>query len=159
MNIGIVGSEGKKFTPEGERQAREKIREIINAGKLHTGVDYYDLPLIISGGCHLGGIDIWAIEEAVALGCDKRIHLPRRRSWKGGYKDRNLLIAQESDIVHCIVVDVLPDGFDGMTHDLCYHCRRSDHVKSGGCWTMLRAKRGQLHIVSNYPQRTGAPHG
>ena len=140
MRVGIVGSEKIKFTPEAEQQARKIIRELITP--LGTTV--------ISGGCHLGGVDIWAVEEAKNLGRDYVVHFPKKRTWHGGYKERNQLIAEDSDIVHCIVVDVVPVNFVGMEHDECYHCHRTDHVKSGGCWTMHKAKRGFLHIVKNY---------
>lgn len=140
MRIGIVGSEGKKFTSHGEEQARAIIRQLLAPREA----------IMVSGGCHLGGIDIWAEEEADALGRPKEVYLPKHRSWYDGYRERNLLIASRSDIVHCIAVDRLPSDFQGMTHPNCYHCDRDDHVKSGGCWTMKKAKVGMLHIVQNH---------
>jgi hypothetical protein len=139
MNIGIVGAEGAKFTPLGEQRAKEIIYSLLPPGSV-----------MVSGHCHLGGIDIWAEEAARSLGLGMKIHEPKRLIWDGGFKQRNLLIASDSDIVHCIAVDRLPADFKGLTHPLCYHCDRKDHVKSGGCWTMKKAKLGQLHIVSNF---------
>lgn len=144
MRVGIVGAEGAKFTPEGEAQARAIIRSLLAAPDA----------VVVSGGCHLGGVDIWAEEEAVVLGRKAVVFRPKTLMWSTGYKPRNLLIAEHSEVVHCIAVDMLPREFGGMTFPLCYHCGRKDHVKSGGCWTMKRAKRGELHIVANYPARS-----
>lgn len=137
MKIGIVGHEAAKFTPAAEQQARQFIREIY---------DYYarittSLPLtVVSGACHLGGIDIWAEEEADALGVQKEIYSPKTRDWTNGYKPRNIQIAKASDVLYCIVVDRLPEGYRGMHFDSCYHCHTKEHVKSGGCWTLKQAQ-------------------
>lgn len=130
MRIGIVGAEGAKFTPCGESCARALIRSLLQPGDE-----------VVSGGCHLGGIDIWAIEEAHALDLYCHQYLPSVLSWEAGYKPRNILIAQNSDYVVCIAVNKLPPEFRGMQHRLCYHCGTSDHVKSGGCWTTKYARR------------------
>jgi len=134
--IGIVGHEAKKFTPETEQRAREIIRSLLSPSDV-----------LVSGGCHLGGIDIWAEEEADALGIEKVVFLPATRAWEGGYKQRNLQIAGESDVVHCIVVAEYPVDYSGMRFDYCYHCHTRDHIKSGGCWTAKRAKKGVWHII------------
>ena len=144
MNIGIVGHEAAKFTPKGEIEAKHII-----AGLLDNGSD-----VLVSGGCHLGGIDIWAEEKAAFNGMKAIICLPRVRSWEKGYKPRNIQIAEESDIVHCLVVDKLPSDFQGMRFEYCYHCDSNEHVKSGGCWTMHHAaslgKPVQLHVIHNF---------
>ena len=129
MKIGIVGSEAAKFTPETEQLAREAIRSLLSVGDA-----------VISGGCHLGGIDKWAVEEAQKLGLDFTEHLPVVLSWTG-YKARNIKIAKQSDLLVCITVKALPEGYKGMRFPLCYHCGTKDHVKSGGCWTMKQAKK------------------
>lgn len=134
--VGIVGHEGAKFTAETEAVARNIIRSLLSPGDI-----------LVSGGCHLGGIDIWAEEEADKLGIQKEIHIPAKRTWEGGYKQRNLKIADTSDIVHCIVVSKYPEGYKGMRFDYCYHCKSSDHIKSGGCWTAKRAKKAEWHII------------
>lgn len=137
MKVGIVGHEAAKFTPETEQRAREIIRSLI-----------CPLDTVVSGHCHLGGIDIWAEEEADVIGAEKLIFPPKTLSWEGGYKPRNILIAQNSDIVHCIVVRELPPSYKGMRFDHCYHCNTSDHVKSGGCWTAKRCKSGGVwHVI------------
>lgn len=140
--VAIVGHEGKKFTPETEAKAREIIRGLL------VGAD-----IVVSGGCHLGGVDIFAAEEGRAMGLVVREYLPERRSWEGGYKERNLAIAGDCDEAHCIVVAELPPTYKGMTFAGCYHCHknRPPHVKSGGCWTVVRAERlgvpGFWHII------------
>lgn len=136
MKIGIVGSEAAKFTSETQQAARQVIR------RLFQGLDYQDL--VVSGHCHLGGIDIWAIEEAQAAGIPTHEYPPARRAWEGGYKQRNLQIAEASDMVVCITVKELPAAYAGMRFPQgCYHCKTpaSHHVKSGGCWTLRQAEK------------------
>jgi len=140
MRIGIVGSEAAKFTSDTEAKARQTIRSLLSHGDI-----------VVSGACHLGGIDIWAVEEAKSLGLEYEEFPPARRSWEGGYKQRNLKIAQNSDKVVCITVKELPPNYDGMRFKLCYHCGTNEHVKSGGCWTVKEAKKmgkpGEVIIV------------
>jgi len=133
MRVGIVGSEYAKFTPETELRAREIIRGLI-----------VDAELVVSGHCHLGGIDIWAEQEAERFGIPMMIFPPKRLSWEGGYKQRNLQIAEHSDLLVCITVRSLPPTYAGMRFPQgCYHCKTpaEHHVKSGGCWTMKQAER------------------
>ena len=125
-----------KFTAETERKAREIIRHIIGSAPDITTT-------ICSGHCHLGGIDIWAEEEANLQGLNTLIFPPKTLSWEKGYKPRNLQIAHASDIIHCIVVKMLPPGYKGMRFTSCYHCHTDTHVKSGGCWTAKRAKQAR----------------
>ncbi len=136
MRVGIVGHEAKKFTAETEVKAREIIRSLLSEGDI-----------LVSGGCHLGGIDIWAEEEADKLGLKKEIHHPARMRWEGGFKERNLKIARTSDIVHCIVIAEYSDDYKGMRFDYCYHCHTTDHIKSGGCWTAKRARKAEWHVI------------
>lgn len=132
LKVGIVGGEAAKFTPETERLARQAIRRLIEGATL-----------VISGRSPLGGVDIWAIEEAERLGIPTCEYPPAERSWEGGYRPRNLQIAQHSDRVACITVKRLPPDYRGMRFDRCYHCGTppGHHVKSGGCWTMKQAAR------------------
>lgn len=129
MKYGIVGSEEAKFTPETELLAREQIADLLNLGDT-----------VISGECHLGGIDIWAKEYALENGIAYVGFPPKTLYWSDGYKPRNIQIAEAADIVICITVKELPLGYEGMRFGLCYHCRTKDHVKSGGCWTVKYAK-------------------
>jgi len=132
MRLGIVGHEAAKFTPVTETKARAAIRDLIRS---HT-----NCTTVISGGCHLGGIDVWSVEEAKALGLATKEFLPHNRSWTTGYKIRNIQIAQYSDVVVCFVVDKLPPTFIGPRFEFCYHCGARDHIKSGGCWTAKYAR-------------------
>lgn len=141
--IGIVGSEQAKFTPETEASAREHVRSLLS----QPGVD-----AACSGHCHLGGVDIFAEEEAAKMGLKCIQYAPKTLSWNGGYKDRNMLIALNSTEVHCITVKTLPESYTGMRFALCYHCGTKDHVKSGGCWTVKYAmvhlkKPGSIIVV------------
>lgn len=139
VRVGIVGHEAAKFTRATEAQARAIIRAIVLDGAT----------LVVSGESPLGGIDAWAREEAQALGVPFLAYPPQTRQWDGpgGFKERNLQIATESDIVHCIVVAALPPGYSGRRFLYCYHCRRDDHVKSGGCWTAFRCQRREWHVI------------
>lgn len=151
MRIGIVGSEGAKFTPEGEEKARDIIVDLL------MGPEGLGGNTLVSGHCHLGGIDIWA-EEAADFGwcfsIDKLIFPPATLKWEGGYKQRNLQIAHNSDIVYCITIDKFPLDYKGMKFPYCYHCKTDTHIKSGGCWTMKEAikmgKKGQVIVVNNF---------
>lgn len=162
MRVGIVGSEEAKFSPETETKARFLILELLLQPEVSA---------VVSGGCHLGGIDIWAEEVAESINDERTwfgedrplmeviVHTPKSRSWAAGYASRNLKIAEDSDEVHCITVAKLPASYTGMTFPLCYHCAKEGpgfadvpHVKSGGCWTTHKArkmgKKGFLHVIS-----------
>lgn len=140
MRIGIVGSESAKFTKSGEAQAKAIIRHLLTQPEVDG---------VVSGGCHLGGIDIWAQEIGKDVGITVTVHKPKFFAWQA-YKYRNLLIACDSHIVHCITVKNYPLEYAGMKFTYCYHCKTSDHIKSGGCWTMKKAKTGQLHVIDNF---------
>jgi hypothetical protein len=149
MKIGIVGHEAAKFNDKTEDIARAVIKVILNAAQLR-GAD-----TLVSGGCHLGGVDIYAEEEAAGLSMKTQIHLPQNQRWKPhGYRARNIKIASDSDELHVIVVKRLPDDYDGMKFKYCYHCIDKDipdHIKSGGCWTAWKAngmgKPTTWHII------------
>jgi hypothetical protein len=134
--LGIVGSEAAKFTVDTELAARLAIRARL--AKLGP------LDCVCSGKCPLGGIDVWAIEEAIAAGIQVQEFPPAVESWEDGYKPRNIQIAKYSDEVICIVPLKLPEEYQGMRFSQCYH--HSDqinvptHVKSGGCWTTKYAR-------------------
>jgi hypothetical protein len=151
MIVGVVGAEGIKFTTDGEREARQAIRESISVASL-----------VVSGACHLGGIDVWAIEEAKILGIPTKDFPPKVRSWEGGYKQRNIQIATTADIVVSIVVRRLPDNYTGMRFKLCYHCGTSEHQKSGACWTRKYAeqlgKLGKTIVIENREQNVDCPN-
>jgi hypothetical protein len=139
--LGIVGHAADKFTLRTESLARDAITDAIVR---------HNPRLIVSGGCHLGGVDIWAEEIARACGVPLHVYLPADRTWIGGYRERNLQIA-ESDLVLCVVVQDYPLGYSLPRYGggLCYHCgtRNPRHVKSGGCWTAWKCKRHEWSII------------
>jgi hypothetical protein len=132
MIVGIVGSEAAKFTEIGKSRAQTAILEIFTRTRATA---------VVSGSCHLGGIDQWAAEAGFLIGIKVIEFPPKEQSWTFGYKPRNIQIANASDEVYCITVDKLPPFYTGMRFDYCYHCKTRDHVKSGGCWTMKYAKK------------------
>ena len=134
MILGIVGSEAAKFTPVTEAAARALIR------KLCEPLSHFEGDMVVSGACHLGGIDVWAADEANALGLDVREFPPASQSWPH-YRARNIQIADASDIIHVITVRELPPDYTGMRFASCYHCKTAAHVKSGACWTAHYAER------------------
>lgn len=132
MRVGLVGNGSNKFTSIGEQRARHAIRAALG----HSTV-------MVSGHSPVGGIDIWAEEEAEKLGIALDLKVPEIHQWNPtgyGYKARNQDIAASSDVLYVILADSYPEDYSGMRFDLCYHCARmgrdpKDHVKSGGCWT------------------------
>lgn len=143
MKLGIVGHAAEKFTQETEQQAREAIR---------AALVRHAVTVVVSGRSPMGGVDIWAEEEAAAADIATLIFEPKRRSWgaPGGFKERNLQIAHNSDRVLVVVVRKLPPGFRGrFVVETCYHCRDRNppHVKSGGCWTAWRCPQHEWVIL------------
>lgn len=141
MKIGIVGNAADKFTRLTAGIAKNAIREVI---------EEYRPSHVVSGACHLGGVDIWAEEIADELDVETIIHKPKSRDWTNGYKPRNLLIAHDSDIVVCIVASKYPKKYDGPHFAGCYHCehQRPFHIKSGACWTAMQCGLSEWRIVS-----------
>jgi len=142
MNLGIVGHGADKFTYETFKAAFCAIGDAIE----RTGAT-----CIVSGHSPLGGVDLWAEDAAAELGLRTVIHAPKRRTWSGpgGFKQRNLAIARDSDLVLVVVVQELPQGYTGMRFASCYHCRgrNPSHVKSGGCWTAWKARAREWIIL------------
>jgi len=142
MNIGIIGNAADKFTAESAQRCKDAIRSLLK-----------NSATVVSGHCHLGGVDLWAEEIAKELGLPTLVFAPKNRSWDGpyGYKARNLDIAKNSDEVHVFVVSTYPPDYKDRKFKLCYHCGTNDHVKSGACWTAKRAKlmgkKAVWHIV------------
>lgn len=179
MRVGIVGHEEVKFSAWARTQARDIIRGIIaDAGR---GA------VVVSGHCHLGGVDMWAEEIGRELGASLDIKAPAVLRWEArsgeppfyGFKARNLDIARDSDIVHVVAVREYAPGYTGRREPFCYHCARAgrtstDHKKGGGCWTAIEAmrmgKRAEWHVVggeptaeasaalSQEPSNTGTPY-
>lgn len=153
--VGIVGNGSDKFTPVGEERARRIIRQILTNGQPWEAM--------VSGHSPVGGIDIWAEEEATALGVPLDLKIPTTNQWDPpggyGYKARNLDIAHDSSIVYVILADVYPAEYAGRRFNICYHHRGGEgapsvtpenHVKSGGCWTGKHAGQATWYIIANY---------
>lgn len=138
--VGIVGHEAAKFTAEGEAGARALIRDLLRP----------ENAVCVSGRSPLGGIDVWAEEEAAFLGRPTKIFPPSSNNWLHGFKPRNLQIAETSDHVHVLLADSFPATYRGRRFPYCYHCGTSDHIKSGACYTALRCRGGGTwHIIPN----------
>jgi hypothetical protein len=143
---GIVGAEERKFTAYGKACALTFIRRIVLDPQVTE---------VCSGECPLGGVDKWARQVAEELGKKFTPFPPEGSSWEF-FKRRNLQIARYSDALHNITVPYLPAGYTGRRFVYCYHCANDvleppAHVKSGGCWTLKKArefgKKGILYVV------------
>jgi hypothetical protein len=99
----------------------------------------------------MGGVDIWAEEAAKAFGVSTKIYAPDEHTWSGinGFKERNLKIANASDLVLVVVIEKYLKNYRGMKFKGCYHCkgRNPEHVKSGACWTAWKSGVGQWRII------------
>lgn len=144
VNIGWVGAGADKFSDVTERTAKTLIRASLSPGDV-----------VVSGHSPVGGIDIWAEEIGREFGVPL-IFTPKVNQWDpfdGGYgfKARNLDIAKHSDRLYIAVVAQYPEGYKGRLFDACYHCAKGGcaetHVKSGGCWTGLRAKEMGKEVI------------
>lgn len=132
MILGVVGAEEAKFT--------KKTRQYVIDYLVRLYPKLPDLSTVVSGDCHLGGVDRWAIDEARKLGFECIEHTPKCLSWTNGYKPRNIRIAEDSDEVICITVKEFPSNYSGSVYRYCYHCLTDSHIKSGGCWTTKYAR-------------------
>lgn len=147
--IAIVGSEERYWAPKQRAQVVQQIIKLLGAGQWVNsgkGFDWIrDDIILVSGGCHKGGVDIWAEVVADTLKVPKDIKHPEIFSWEDGeyedspvpldrlprigYRDRNKLIAEECDVLYC---------FDPPNRDW-----------SGGRWTHDYAKRlgKETHLI------------
>lgn len=148
MKIAIVGSQEKYWKQNQREKVVKQIKKILTSHIVVTGPAHYGetkYPVLISGGCPYGGVDIWAEVIADVLGIPKDIKHPEIRSWedseyedspvplsrkpKVGYRDRNITIAKECDVLYCFD----PEGRDW----------------SGGQWTYHYANRlgKEVHLI------------
>jgi len=120
MKIAIVGADEKKWGSVGKVS---KSNFLIIAAKQLIEKILKDNPgcTLVSGACPKGGVDIWAEEVADKLGVPKEIYPPKVNKWEGGYKQRNIQIAESCDKLACI------EPYD-VSH-------------SGGMWTMNYVKK------------------
>jgi hypothetical protein len=144
FNVGFVGHGSDKFDARTELIAKELIYNLLDdAEKTHGVIS------MVSGHSPVGGIDIWAEEIALGLGILLDLKIPKQQKWDShyGYKQRNLDIARSCDTLHVILVKNYPENYNGQRFNLCYHCKTSDHVKSGGCWTGKQAKKLGKEVI------------
>jgi hypothetical protein len=143
--LGVVGHAAEKFTPVSEALAKDAIRKVVKETRATR---------LSSGHSPMGGVDIWSEEIAAEMGLEMSIHAPTVNRWDGpgGFKDRNLAIAKESDITLVVVVQDFPPNFKGKRFPDCYHCkdRNPPHIKSGGCWTAWRCKKRIWRIIDRH---------
>lgn len=170
MILGIVGAEQAKYAAVGERATRTYIRALIQARGVHhlvSGPLISSQPYsVCSGKCHLGGVDIFAVEEAAVLGIPYTEYPPKEHNWEKGYRPRNVQISQASTEVYSFTVRAYPEGYSNTRFEDCYHCNMKTHMKSGGCWTMVHARTrgkktaclcvdnvtGEMRIESCHPE-------
>lgn len=151
----IVGNGADKFTP------RTRVLAIL---AIANAIAEWRPTVVISGESPVGGIDEWARKTARLAGVAFEPYAPNVDRWDGeqqagpnkiGFKQRNQMMADACDIAVSIVVGAYPDTYEGRRWKGCYHCNRAArkdsefavgwHVKSGACWTLLRAReKGSL---------------
>src|SRR5678809_1063310 len=96
--VAIVGAEEKKFTPKTKLAAERLIRRVLSVPDV----------VLVSGHCHLGGIDIWSEDIAEELHAfdSQFIYPPKVLNWPRGYRPRNIKIAKACEEIHNITVAV-----------------------------------------------------
>lgn len=162
MKIGIIGHGADKFTEKSKQEALNIIRTILQSafdnitiGSFPGLYNPHDIIQIVSGHSPVGGVDIFVEEIAKEFNVNLDLKIPKQKQWDAeyGFKQRNLAIAKDSDILHVILVDRYPPNYKGMKFKICYHCKTSNHVKSGACWTAKEARKlGKeviYHIIKN----------
>jgi len=128
LKVAIIGASGSKLD---DYEVFGVMKEILKIIRRHKN------PIIVSGHSPRGGVDI--IVEMFAQEFDYPTNIiPSQtphwsdRDGKMGYKNRNLVIASECDILYCITTRLKKQS--------CYHCKTGDHERTGACWTMKKAK-------------------
>jgi hypothetical protein len=165
MKVAIVGPQEDKWLPEQKVRVKQAITTILYQYQFEKEL------IMVSGGCPLGGVDIWAEEVAKERGVNTDIFKPDINQWEDkieyenfpmydgkavdyevifkGFKSRNIAIAKNCDVLYCIVPKVLSVTTDKSTHKYCKHCNSFNHPNNGGCWTMKFAKKigKETHLV------------
>ena len=104
MKVGIVGAEESKWTKEQKKIAKEKILDIIRWHQAHIVDDEIIVDndfALVSGHSPKGGVDIWVEEIAREMKVRMIIYPPKKFQWEpDGYKQRNILIAENSDTLY-----------------------------------------------------------
>jgi len=108
------------------------ISIVLIHGVIHKLLNSYDPKKdeVISGGAR--GVDTFVQKVAESIGFAVSIRSPKSQTWQD-FKERNLVIADECDILYCIT--------NKTYSKMCYHHGdiHQDHQKTAGCWTMNKA--------------------
>ena len=143
FTLGVVGASGP-------RPAR--LIEFENA--VHSVISDYlskfgDGLTVVSGGAR--GVDSMTVKVCGELGVKVVEFKNTVYRWEGpgGFKERDLKIANESDHVVSIVNKSYSDRPSRKAP--CYHCARvsrdSNHVVSGGCFTAINCKSSEVIVI------------
>lgn len=133
MKIAIVGS---------SRLTIEERDEVIH--QVGLIVDKHPNSKFITGDAE--GVDK-VVRVMLKPEFDVTVFEAKDKNWEGndGFKDRNIRIAHQADIVYSIATKKIKDK-------RCYHCDEQDHDRTGGCWTKRYAmdklhKEGETIII------------
>ncbi len=161
MKIAIVGPQLSKWKSKEQIEKTKTIIEELLTSFLVTKQN----PVLVSGHCPKGGVDIWAEEIAKKLGCcdPKFIFQAEVNKWEDqkvtessghtdiykGYKSRNIQIAEACDVLYCIVPKKIEPLWFPQKEGFCKHCEVFGHTSNGGCWTMKYAKElgKEIHLI------------
>lgn len=92
------------------------------------------------------GIDRLVREIAIEQRLDLKVFCSKQKHWEGygGFRERNIRIAEQCDEITSIVTKVKKED--------CYHHKLSTipHERSGGCWTMEYAKHINCHVKGDF---------
>ncbi len=149
MRLAIVGAQEDRWNSFERTFIEDLIRGMLAEDE--DGVR----PIVISGHCPMGGVDIWAEEIAEELGCKMVIYAPEVNQWEDritqydsnefhdkGYKSRNIQIAEACDTLVCfspafqhgknptLVEDIIPDNV-----------KQIEEIWNGGVWTAVYAQK------------------
>jgi len=124
FKIGIVGT-SKVDNPTVEKTVLDTVNKFM---KINPNIE------LVSGGAK--GVDNIAERIAKQLNIPIKIFPPKFQNLDS-FRERNLLIAEYSDIVLSFA---LP--YDNNPSNICYHCNEitPTHIRTGGCWTTKFAR-------------------
>lgn len=99
LYVGIVGSH--KLTTAQTLEAYLRVHEIVMDLLETRNLAPKDVT-VVSGGA--SGVDNFAEQASRKLLMKPaEVYLPKKRRWEpNGFKERNILIAERSDVLHCI---------------------------------------------------------
>ena len=169
VKIAIVGPELSKWPKDKIEKVKQKIHgllvyTIIDDGQYDSKGNYMGPPILVSGHCPKGGVDIWAENIADELVIEKQIFKPEVNQWNDkalddlhggkfvayGYKTRNIKIAEACDVLYCIVPRICDaEPYKDSMMSYCVHCKTCGHPTNGGCYTAKIAKKlgKEVHII------------